>query len=98
MTGDFLLLIYVKLDILSSILVNFFLTNINIQTIVQSIYYAYLCSMKKLEIKTKIIDEEIINILFSIEENDLSPCDEPYSDDVYNQFKSDYIGKTIEDY
>jgi hypothetical protein len=43
MTGDFLLLIYVKLDILSSILVNFFLTNINIQTIVQSIYYAYLC-------------------------------------------------------
>jgi hypothetical protein len=54
--------------------------------------------MKKSEIKTKIIDEEIINILFSIEENDLSPCDEPYSDDVYNQFKSDYIGKTIEDY
>ena len=52
--------------------------------------------MEKFKINT-IIDRNCAIKLFSLEEDNLGPTDE-YTDDDFNSFLSDYVGKTLWEY
>jgi hypothetical protein len=62
------------------------LTEKDLQRIVKSAINANL--------KNHIIDENDAIKLFSLEEDNLGPTDE-YTDDDFNNFLSDYVGKTL---
>jgi hypothetical protein len=49
-------------------------------------------------LKNHIIDKNDAVKLFSLEEDNLGPTDEEYTDDDFNNFLSDYVGKTLWDY
>ena len=48
-------------------------------------------------IKLAIIDETLLGILYSLEEDDVAP-NESLSEDDFRSFESDYLGKTVWDY
>lgn len=48
-------------------------------------------------LKNHIIDKDDAIKLFSLEEDDLGPTDK-YTDDDFNNFLGDYVGKTLWDY
>lgn len=50
-----------------------------------------------LDLKNHIIDRNDATKLFSLEEDNLSPTDK-YTDDDFNNFLNDYVGKTLWEY
>lgn len=48
-------------------------------------------------LKNHIIDKDDVIKLFSLEEDNLGPTDK-YTDDDFNSFLSDYVGKTLWEY
>ncbi len=51
-----------------------------------------------MDLSEHIITEDEAKVLFSIEEDNLSPMDKPFTDKQFNDFVSEVSGKTLKEY
>ncbi len=60
-------------------------------------FIIFVINLKTGIMKQKQLDREDVIKLFSLEEDNLGPTEE-YTDNDFNNFLSDYVGKTLEEY